>query len=154
VRLYHSTWFEAARAILAEGFRDATGYYFFADRPRSGVWFSVAPFDENEGAKSSEVTLAVDFALDESELAFYGLSEEGRPPYEWLIPADIVNAHATISVHLIDGFAADEFDEFDRACFAWVTSADAYGPAPRRTPEWTRRVRTAQQSTDFTPPTS
>jgi hypothetical protein len=144
MRLYHSTWFEAARAILAEGFRDATGTYGFG-LLLTGVWFSVAPFDENEGAKSSEVTLAVDFDLDEPEMAAYGLGEEGMPPHEWLIPADIANTRATTSVHLIDGCEADEFDEIDRACLARVMSAAAYGPAPRRTLDWTHRALAASR---------
>jgi hypothetical protein len=65
-RLFHATTDEAAAAILAEGFRDATGTYD-TDREFTGVWLSDRPLDENEGAAGSTI-LEVTLDLPEAEI--------------------------------------------------------------------------------------
>ncbi len=69
MRLFHRTTREAAAAIAAEGFRDATGSYGTANE-YSGVWVSSEPLDANEGA-FGDVLLSID-----------GLSEAEIKPFE------------------------------------------------------------------------
>jgi hypothetical protein len=88
-RLYHSTTEEAAASILREGFRDGTGSYGCVGITLTGVFVSDLPVDENEGAKGYavlETNVPEGFDLDG-----FGIVEEGRPPWEWLIPAAVLN---------------------------------------------------------------
>jgi hypothetical protein len=63
VRIYHSTSRAAADDILRNGFLD--GPDAMADPARApGVWFAESPVDENEGATSSEVTLAIEIPVE------------------------------------------------------------------------------------------
>jgi len=61
------------------------------------VWLSNEPLDCNEGAKS-DVLLEVALDVEEDDLAAYEWPEEGKPYREWLIPAAIVNARATVRI--------------------------------------------------------
>ncbi len=86
--LYHATSARAAVAILRDGFRDARGSYGFATIELEGVFFSDSPLDENEGAASSEVVLAID--LDETVIGDYELV--GGAYREWCLPSRLANA--------------------------------------------------------------
>ena len=96
MNLYHRTTKASADAILRDGFKDGTGHYL-TDELHSGVWLSNEPLDCNEGA-TGDVLLEV--IMSEVDVAAYEWVEEGKPYREWLIPAAIVNAKATI--HVVD----------------------------------------------------
>lgn len=98
MRLFHRTTAAKARAILAEGFRNATDRYM-TDRRWTGVWFSNVPLGTQEGAHGNAV-LEVTTDLSESDLADYEWVEESKPYREWLVPAALVNAK--MSVRLVD----------------------------------------------------
>jgi hypothetical protein len=53
VKLYHSTAREAAEAILAEGFRDATGSYLFSKRRLKGVFVASGPLDKPKAIRAA-----------------------------------------------------------------------------------------------------
>lgn len=96
MKLYHRTTAASAEAILRGGFKDGTGHYL-TDQLHSGVWLSNEPLDCNEGARG-DVLLEAALDMTEDDLAFYEWPEEGKPYREWLIPAVIVNAKATVRV--------------------------------------------------------
>lgn len=90
---YHTTTPDAARKILAEGFRDGTDYYLTSTR-HTGVWLSDCLLGASEGAKGEqvlEVCLPDDFDLSEWEWV-----EEDKPYREFLVPADRINSVAQI----------------------------------------------------------
>ena len=89
MRLYHRTTTEAAKSVLATGFRDGTDTYM-TRREYSGVWLSDVPLDENEGA-FGDVVLLVDIPLTDGELAAYEWVEEQKPYREFLVPALVAN---------------------------------------------------------------
>lgn len=95
MRFYHRT--DAGGEILAHGFRDATGFYLTTTQEWSGVWLSDVPLDGNEGAKGDDL-LAVDVPDDvAATFADYEWIEEGKPHREWLLPAELLNSHATVT---------------------------------------------------------
>ena len=67
--LYHRATAEAARAIVADGFRDQTGFYRTHVEP-TGIWFSERPLHCNEGAKGTTL-LRVTLRRDKRELWQY-----------------------------------------------------------------------------------
>jgi hypothetical protein len=106
IRLYHRTTDEAARSILACGFRDG------ADDP-PGVWFSRAL--DCWGERGSATLLEVMLDVSEDELAshlveavsdevwsdaagdFVPASEDDVERFEWYaIPAEILNARGKV----------------------------------------------------------
>jgi hypothetical protein len=91
-RFYHATTMEAAVSILREGFRDATGNYL-TDTEWTGVWLSDRPLDENEGA-NGHTLLAVQ--IDATLVEPYEWEEEDKTYREFLVPADVLNAHAHV----------------------------------------------------------
>ena len=96
MKLYHRTTAASAESILRDGFKDGTGHYL-TGQLHSIVWLSNEPLDINEGA-TGEVLLEVALDMREDDLAFYEWPEEGKPYREWLIPAPIVNARATVRI--------------------------------------------------------
>jgi hypothetical protein len=95
MRLYHRT--SAAPEILAGGFRDTTDYYL-TNNLHTGVWFSTVPLSINEGA-DGDVLLVVDLDLPEDQVRDeYEWIEDAKPFREFLIPAAVVNEHATDSL--------------------------------------------------------
>jgi len=102
---FHRTTRDAADAILAGGFRDATGSYGLVGHTLTGAWLSDIPMDQGEGAKG-EVLLEVELrgldeeALDEFEVELMGRSLGiGFDPFvkrEWCIPAEFINAHGNV----------------------------------------------------------
>lgn len=87
-RYFHRT--PAADAILAGGFRDATGSYLLEDMTLTGVFISDRPLDENEGAKGDHllvVELPAGVDLDDYELV-----EDGKAYREWCVPAELLKA--------------------------------------------------------------
>lgn len=89
MRLYHRTTAEAASAIIATGFHNATADYGIG-RETTGVWLSNAPLDANEGAQG-ETLIGVDLNLPEDQITLYEWVEEGKPYREFLLPAALVN---------------------------------------------------------------
>lgn len=89
--VYHNT--HHAPAILAEGFKDATGNYL-TSQLWTGVWVSDLPLDENAGA-DGDTLLALD--IPEEEIAPYEWVQEGldfTPRYrEFLVPANVLNRY-------------------------------------------------------------
>lgn len=110
--LYHRTAY--ADSILCTGFQDGTGTYLTA-AAWSGVWFSDRPLDANEGAKGKQL-LRVTTVLTEDYLARWEWVEDGKTYREWLIPAETVNACA--SVALVDEWAEDDLFPADPA-YPW-----------------------------------
>jgi hypothetical protein len=93
--LFHRTTAANAAAILAEGFRDGTGYYL-TNRPWTGVWLSDEPLDSNEGAEGDTLLRVV---LDAAvRLERYEWAESGRSFREFLVPAALINAHAEVTI--------------------------------------------------------
>ena len=90
--LYHTT--DAAEAILRDGFRDAEGTYMFAALTLRGVFLAISPADVNDGAKGDQL-LEVDLP-DRLDLSAYAIVEEGRPAWEWCMPADVINQHGRV----------------------------------------------------------
>jgi hypothetical protein len=89
MKLYHGTTAASASAILAEGFRDAGGFYGTLTY-REGVWLSDQLLDINEGAEG-EVYLVV--LIPEKALVDFEWIREGAGYREWLAPADVVNRY-------------------------------------------------------------
>jgi len=92
VRLYHGTTPAAIAVILRGGFRDGTGYYL-TDSLHTGVWLSDRPLEGNLGP---ETFLEVNLDVPEEQMSNWEWVEEGKGYREWLVPADIINRHATI----------------------------------------------------------
>jgi hypothetical protein len=80
VTLYHRTREDAARQIVADGFRDGEGYYMTEDL-MSGVWLSDRPLDCDEGAWGNTL-LSVELTKDEHEIAEFEWIEDGKPHRE------------------------------------------------------------------------
>ena len=107
--LYHTT--DAAGAIIRDGFRDSEGTYGFTTLTLRGVFLAVAPADVNDGAKGDQL---LEVALpDELDLSAYAIVEEGRPAWEWCVPADVLNRHASVRL-----LAEDEADAATRERWA------------------------------------
>lgn len=87
MQFYHTT--NHADAILAEGFRDATGPYMTA-RLWTGVWLADRPVDANEGVIGDTVLV---LEIPEAVVKPYEWVEEGKPYREFLVPAEIVNRY-------------------------------------------------------------
>jgi hypothetical protein len=129
---YHRTTRAAADAILAEGFRDATGNFLTADE-HTGVWVSDVPVGSGEGA-SGVVLLAVE--VDESIFGAHEWAGEDWKPYrEALIPAAVLNVH-TISE--VDEDTAEERRQMVELMAprlpSWRTSVKPSSRTPRTTP--------------------
>jgi len=94
MKLYHGTTTAAQQAILLAGFQDGSGSYM-TDREHSGVWLSNRLLDENEGV-CSEALLIVE--IDAGLVEPYEWVNEPPMGYrEFLVPAAILNAHATVT---------------------------------------------------------
>jgi hypothetical protein len=101
MRCYHRTSLEAAAAIVADGFRDAEGYYMTGNLYR-GVWVSTEPLTVNEGASGAALLSTV---IPEDVFAEYEWVEDAKSYREALVPADVLNAHGSPTV------VGDEEDE-------------------------------------------
>jgi hypothetical protein len=91
VILFHRTTENAARSILADGFRNARGSYGMEGIVLEGVFVSDRPVDCNEGAKG-DVLLRIELAQSESEIVDCEIVEDGKPWREWILPAELLNA--------------------------------------------------------------
>ncbi len=90
---YHRTFH--SKAILRDGFKDATGSYL-TDRKWTGVWISDKPLDINEGA-DGDVLLSIE--ISSKTFTKYEWIEEGKPYREALLPAKILN---TLRVSIVE----------------------------------------------------
>ncbi len=91
--MYHWTSHEAAMVIVADGFRDGAGTYLTL-KEHSGVWLTDTENDPNQGILG-DTMLKVALTLTEDDIAVYEWVEDRKGYREWLIPADVVNRHAT-----------------------------------------------------------
>src|SRR4030042_2341164 len=107
MKLYHATTQESGNEILANGFRDAKGFYA-TSMWMKGIFLSNYPTDWNEGTKG-DITLTVSIPL--ALIADCELITEGKSPREWCVPAEIVNRYP---VRLL---REDEFDRIIRRRF-------------------------------------
>jgi hypothetical protein len=107
MKLYHATTQENVNNILANGFRDAKGFYATSVWMK-GIFLSNYPTDWNEGTKG-DITITVNIPL--ALIADYELIEEGKPYREWYVPAEIVNRYP---VRLL---REDEFNRIIRRRF-------------------------------------
>ena len=96
MRLYHRTSRGSARSIMAQGFRNAWGYYL-TDQLWHGVWLSEAPTDQAEDVPD-DIVLVVDLNLPDADLAQYAWVDLSTGRRDFLLPADLINRHATIQV--------------------------------------------------------
>ena len=97
--LFHVTTSEVAALILRDGFQGGHGCYMTATE-HQGVWLSdheVDVLDPNECAWGDTV-LTVKFAIPLAALADYEWIEERKGYREWLVPARLIQAHATVSM--------------------------------------------------------
>ena len=117
---FHRTTSEAARNILARGFKDRAGCYL-TDCRHSGVWLSDVPLDANEGAESDEL-LAVVIGIADREADEYEWRELGKPIREWLFPANLLNERATVL--RITGWESDI--DFERKVADLKTEAEKF----------------------------
>jgi len=115
---FHRTTRDAADAILAGGFRDATGSYGLVGHTLTGAWLSDIPMDQGEGAKG-EIMLEVQLTgMKEADLDEHEHPRDSRltartdyHPFdyrEWCIPAKLVNAHG--AAHEVSIEEEDELD--------------------------------------------
>ena len=94
MRLFHQTTAKNAKAILVEGFKDATGSFGTRDL-HTGVWLTNEPIH----VALIDVTLIeVTLDLNEDVLAPYEWPEIGKRSRGWLVPADLVNSHTKLRV--------------------------------------------------------
>jgi hypothetical protein len=94
--LYHRT--RAARAILANGFRDAQGDYGFVGltEPLCGVFLATGlPIGQDDVKGDHVLAVRFDASFD---VAQYAIVENDLPVREYLIPADVINQHAQVSL--------------------------------------------------------
>jgi hypothetical protein len=94
---YHRTTEASARSILHEGFRDSVGY-FLTSQKHKGVWLSDVPLDCNAGAKG-DVLLRVEMPMRGLKKRYEWI-EDGKPYREWLVPAELLNRQAKVSVEV------------------------------------------------------
>jgi hypothetical protein len=100
VTFYHVTNGEAAAAILARGFEDAEGTFGTGELFR-GVWISATPLSANEGAHGDHL-LAVE--ISEELVAEFEWIEDENPIREFLVPAEVLNAHGHTRLLEVDRF--------------------------------------------------
>jgi hypothetical protein len=91
VRLFHRTTAGRARAILASGFKDGVGTYL-TDQEWRGVWLSNVPLDEGAGGD----TLLLEVRIARPWVARYEWKERGSTHREFLVPARVLNARASV----------------------------------------------------------
>ena len=96
MRLYHRTTRDAARGIVAHGFRNAWGYYL-TDRLWYGVWLSDVPLETNQNM-GGDALLAVDLAVPDAELADYAWVDLTKPYREFLLLAEFITQHGIVSI--------------------------------------------------------
>ena len=96
LEMFHWTRWEAAQAILKEGFRDGTGTYMTVHE-RSGVWLTDTE-DDSSGGALGDTCLKVTLDLAKEDIARYEWSEEFGDS-EWFVPAELLNANMKVEVH-------------------------------------------------------
>ena len=96
LEMFHWTRWEAAQAILKEGFRDRTGTYMTVHE-HTGVWLTDTEDDPSGGALG-DTCLKVTLDLAKEDIAEYEWIQEFGYR-EWLVPAELLNANMKVEVH-------------------------------------------------------
>ena len=89
--MFHWTDLEAAKLIVAHGFRDGVGTYMTLDE-RSGVWLTNTEDDPNHRVLGDTV-LKIEIKLAEDELAEFEWVEHWGSSQVWLVPVELLNKH-------------------------------------------------------------
>jgi hypothetical protein len=98
MKLFRRVTPEEAERVVNAGFENHSGRYL-TEQEWEGVWVSDAPLDCNEGVSNgATVLIEIELALPESDITDYEWVEEGKPYREWLLPAELINAHAKARV--------------------------------------------------------
>jgi hypothetical protein len=95
MKLFHRTAATNAKAILAEGFKDATGSIGTRES-QIGVWLTN---DGTDGHMIGITLIEVTLDLDEDALAAYERPAEGYRA--WIVPAALVNPH--MKTRIVEG---------------------------------------------------
>lgn len=88
VQLYYCTSYEAARAILVDGFSDESAAYW------SGVCLHDSPYDSYD--EPAEALLEVIPTLPRQLLDSYGSCDDERLYRTYLLPAALVNKYGAV----------------------------------------------------------
>lgn len=115
IRLYHRASIREARRIAKHGFEDRE-YDFGLRDARSGddvtvhgVWLASRPVKRDEGLDGNAI-LEVTLDLAEEDLAAHeleGLLWDGR---FWVVPAEVINPHASVRILEIDSHPSGIFE--------------------------------------------
>ena len=98
MRLFRRVTQNEAQRDFACGFTDHTSTYL-TGQELSGVWVSDLALDCNDfGNIAPSILLQIDLAVSEYTLSGYEYMGDGKVYREWLVPADLLNALATIQV--------------------------------------------------------
>jgi hypothetical protein len=119
MRFYHRTTQEAARIILARGFKDGHGDYGF-DVPLLGLFLSAEPVGAQEGARG-DALLEVTLELTDAEVEFHEIIEEGKPFREWIFPADLINGQGVVCLMSREEEDAIHDDSFESSEAAFIS---------------------------------
>jgi hypothetical protein len=96
LKLFRRVTSEEAQRVLRSGFENRCGSYL-TGYECDGVWVSDRPLDCNDGVPVDATSLLeVDLALSETDIADFEWVEDGKTYREWLLPADLLNAHARV----------------------------------------------------------
>jgi hypothetical protein len=90
MKVYHLTKAEYGKSILAEGFRESTGFYY-TSTPHTGMWVSDKPLAIECGLGIDGV-VCFEVEIPEDQLTAHEWIEEGKGYREWLVPAALINA--------------------------------------------------------------
>lgn len=122
--VFHRT--DRAEAILAGGFRDGEGTYMTGELHR-GVWVSSGhALDINEGAEGDAVLVV---EIPEAEVSPFEWIEDFKTYREFLVPADVLNAHRVERLWTCDGCDATARTAGTLMPLDWQESRGLFGSA-------------------------
>lgn len=106
MQLFHRTSVSQARAIIRDGFRNEKWRFGSDDVTGEalkvlGVWLTDRPPTDDEGPPGAAL-LEVTLALDEAALASFEIRGVLAGSQLWIVPAGLVNQHASIRLTEVD----------------------------------------------------
>lgn len=105
--LFHRTTIAEARSIMKDGFSDTTWDFGLQDARTgeavraTGVWLAGRPLGKDDGI-GGDALLEVQLNLGNPELEEYELEGMLWDTQLWVVPADLVNAHAKTRIMAVD----------------------------------------------------